>query len=179
MHNPTAGTKGHDKGSIVDALQLADLALRQVRELPYGRQRLVEIAIALAQRPKVLLLDEPAAGVPSSESHLILDVDASDTGLLEVLDGADNIEFIAVSSVRISDHRHIDRSDHPNGVGDHLRGCEQAEIGKTARGSGACSGHIHRGKTGLFGEFCRQAVTRDHARPWHLVPPPHANSPSQ
>jgi branched-chain amino acid transport system ATP-binding protein len=58
----------------LDSLQLADLALRRVRELPYGRQRLVEIAIALAQRPKVLLLDEPAAGVPSSESHLILDV---------------------------------------------------------------------------------------------------------
>src|SRR5262249_15840392 len=36
--------------------------------------RLVEIAIALAQKPSVLLLDEPAAGVPSSESHLILDV---------------------------------------------------------------------------------------------------------
>ncbi len=45
-----------------------------MRELPYGRLRLVEIAIALALRPKVLLLDEPAAGVPSSESHLILDV---------------------------------------------------------------------------------------------------------
>ena len=45
-----------------------------MRELPYGRQRLVEIAIALAQQPRVLLLDEPAAGVPSSESHLILDV---------------------------------------------------------------------------------------------------------
>jgi branched-chain amino acid transport system ATP-binding protein len=41
--------------------------------LPYGRQRLVEIALALAARPKVLLLDEPAAGVPAAESHLILD----------------------------------------------------------------------------------------------------------
>ncbi len=58
----------------LESLQLADVALTRVRELAYGRQRLVEIAIALAQRPKVLLLDEPAAGVPSSESHLILDV---------------------------------------------------------------------------------------------------------
>jgi len=61
----------------LDSLRLVDDALRLVRELPYGRQRLVEIAIALAQRPRVLLLDEPAAGVPSSESHLILDVVAN------------------------------------------------------------------------------------------------------
>jgi branched-chain amino acid transport system ATP-binding protein len=58
----------------LEALELEADALKPVRELPYGRQRLVEIAIALAQRPKLLLLDEPAAGVPSSESHLILDV---------------------------------------------------------------------------------------------------------
>jgi branched-chain amino acid transport system ATP-binding protein len=58
----------------LESLKLGDDALKLVRELPYGRQRLVEIAIALAQRPRVLLLDEPAAGVPSSESHLILDV---------------------------------------------------------------------------------------------------------
>jgi len=58
----------------LEALRLVDDALKLVRELPYGRQRLVEIAIALAQKPRVLLLDEPAAGVPSSESHLILDV---------------------------------------------------------------------------------------------------------
>jgi branched-chain amino acid transport system ATP-binding protein len=38
-----------------------------VRELPYGRQRLVEIAIALAQKPRVLLLDEPAAGLSAGE----------------------------------------------------------------------------------------------------------------
>ncbi len=61
----------------LDALRLTDDALKLVRELPYGRQRLVEIAIALTQKPRVLLLDEPAAGVPSSESHLILDVVAS------------------------------------------------------------------------------------------------------
>ena len=66
------------KRSIIsNSLRLTDDALKLVRELPYGRQRLVEIAIALAQKPRVLLLDEPAAGVPSSESHLILDVVAA------------------------------------------------------------------------------------------------------
>src|SRR3989442_1626100 len=59
---------------LIETLALGDDALKRVRELPYGRQRLVEIAMAFAQRPKLLLLDEPAAGVPSSESHLILDV---------------------------------------------------------------------------------------------------------
>ncbi len=58
----------------LQSLELVADACKRVRELPYGRQRLVEIAIALAQRPKLLLLDEPAAGVPSSENHLILDV---------------------------------------------------------------------------------------------------------
>jgi len=58
----------------LQSLELVADACKPVRELPYGRQRLVEIAIALAQWPKLLLLDEPAAGVPSSENHLILDV---------------------------------------------------------------------------------------------------------
>src|SRR4029077_3499568 len=49
-------------------------ALRPVRELAYGRQRLVEIAVALGLDPKVFLLDEPAAGVPSGETSTIIDV---------------------------------------------------------------------------------------------------------
>jgi len=58
---------------LVEVLKLADVAQHRVSELPYGRQRLVELAIAIGLRPKVLLLDEPAAGVPSTESHIILD----------------------------------------------------------------------------------------------------------
>ncbi len=60
--------------AILDSLGLADAALTPVRTLPYGRQRLVEVAITLGLRPRVLLLDEPAAGVPAADSLVILDV---------------------------------------------------------------------------------------------------------
>ena len=53
---------------ILDALMLGAVCHRPARELAYGQQRLLEIALALASRPKVLLLDEPAAGVPRDES---------------------------------------------------------------------------------------------------------------
>jgi branched-chain amino acid transport system ATP-binding protein len=60
--------------ALLERLRIADDAAMLVRELPYGKQRLVEIAIALGLQPSVLLLDEPAAGVPSAESAIILDV---------------------------------------------------------------------------------------------------------
>ncbi len=53
---------------ILVRLRLGESCYQPTRELPYGRQRLLEIALALATRPKVLLLDEPAAGVPQEES---------------------------------------------------------------------------------------------------------------
>jgi branched-chain amino acid transport system ATP-binding protein len=59
--------------SILQKLKLAETAKRRVSELPYGRQRLIELAIAIGLKPEVLLLDEPTAGVPSAESHIILD----------------------------------------------------------------------------------------------------------
>jgi branched-chain amino acid transport system ATP-binding protein len=58
--------------SLLAGLGLAEDAAVRVADLPYGKQRLVEIAIALGLRPKVLLLDEPAAGVPSQETEKIL-----------------------------------------------------------------------------------------------------------
>lgn len=56
---------------ILHILGLTELAQLKVSEIAYGQQRLLEIALALALRPKVLLLDEPAAGVPQSETARI------------------------------------------------------------------------------------------------------------
>jgi branched-chain amino acid transport system ATP-binding protein len=63
--------EAHD---LLDQLRLGAVATRQTRTLAYGQQRLLEIALALATRPKVLLLDEPAAGVPKDESAMLFSV---------------------------------------------------------------------------------------------------------
>ena len=57
---------------ILDRFHLTDVMYERTGHLPYGKQRLVEIALAIACRPRVLLLDEPAAGVPEDERHEIL-----------------------------------------------------------------------------------------------------------
>ncbi|MCH4542439.1 MULTISPECIES: ABC transporter ATP-binding protein [Brucella/Ochrobactrum group] len=56
---------------ILEALGLLHLRQLRVSDIAYGQQRLLEIALALALRPKVLLLDEPAAGVPQSDTGRI------------------------------------------------------------------------------------------------------------
>jgi len=58
--------------AVVDQLGLGPDRHRRVAEIAYGRQRLVEIGIALALEPKVLLLDEPAAGIPAGEVGILL-----------------------------------------------------------------------------------------------------------
>ena len=56
---------------MLQTLGLTALMHRKVSEIAYGQQRLLEIAVALALKPKVLLLDEPAAGVPQSDTGRI------------------------------------------------------------------------------------------------------------
>ena len=57
---------------LLERFHLADVMHERTAVLPYGRQRLLEIALAFACKPRVLLLDEPAAGVPEAERHEIL-----------------------------------------------------------------------------------------------------------
>jgi branched-chain amino acid transport system ATP-binding protein len=59
-------------GATLDMFRLGDVAGEDTSTLPYGKQRLLEIAVAVAAKPRVLLLDEPAAGVPEAERHDIL-----------------------------------------------------------------------------------------------------------
>jgi branched-chain amino acid transport system ATP-binding protein len=54
--------------AVLAMLRLEADADVETRQLPYGKQRLLEMALALATRPSILLLDEPAAGIPTGES---------------------------------------------------------------------------------------------------------------
>ena len=75
-----AGSKGiviEESVDILNRFNLADVMDERTATLPYGKQRLLEIALAIACRPNVLLLDEPAAGVPEAERRGILDVVAA------------------------------------------------------------------------------------------------------
>jgi branched-chain amino acid transport system ATP-binding protein len=69
------GTRDDVNAEIAETLSrfhLLEVMNEPTAKLPYGKQRLLEIAVAIAARPRVLLLDEPAAGVPESERHDIL-----------------------------------------------------------------------------------------------------------
>ncbi len=70
---------------LLESLHLLQEADALTRNLPYGKQRLVEIALALATRPKILLLDEPGAGIPSAESAELFGVIAGLPGGVTIL----------------------------------------------------------------------------------------------
>jgi branched-chain amino acid transport system ATP-binding protein len=89
-HNWWRGLAAHagaidEAAAILGSLKIP--AEKQTSEMPYGQQRLLEIALALATRPRVLLLDEPAAGVPKDESQALF-------GAIESLSGELTILFI-------------------------------------------------------------------------------------
>jgi len=74
-----------EAAAILRSLRLLEFATMRVAELPYGKQRLLEIAMAMAARPRILLLDEPAAGVPEDESGELFEVIAEMPGDISIL----------------------------------------------------------------------------------------------
>jgi branched-chain amino acid transport system ATP-binding protein len=63
-----------EMGRLLDLVGVASYAERKARELPEGQRKLVDIALALALKPKLLLMDEPTSGVASSEKLEIMDI---------------------------------------------------------------------------------------------------------
>ncbi|HEY0526765.1 MAG TPA: ABC transporter ATP-binding protein [Stellaceae bacterium] len=81
----SAAEVADDVAALLDRFALADVMTEPTAALPYGKQRLLEIALAIACGPRVLLLDEPAAGVPEAEREGILDAVAALPGDVTVL----------------------------------------------------------------------------------------------
>jgi branched-chain amino acid transport system ATP-binding protein len=78
-HNLWSSMAGYGRvieeaAALLERFGLSSVMGERTAILPYGKQRLLEIALAFASKPRVLLLDEPAAGVPEDERHEVLSI---------------------------------------------------------------------------------------------------------
>ena len=136
-HNWWRGLAAHRQAIDEAAGILASLhvpAARETRELAYGQQRLLEIALALATRPRVLLLDEPAAGVPKDESAALFTAIESLSGELTILfiEHDMNVVFRFASRIIVMVGGRILVEGTPDEVGRDPR-VREVYLGKQAR----------------------------------------------
>jgi len=121
--------------AILSSLALATDCLRMTRELAYGQQRLLEIALALATRPRVLLLDEPAAGVPKDESAALFAAIAGLSRDLTVLfiEHDMNVVFRFASRIIVMVGGRILVEGAPEEIADHAQ-VREVYLGKAKHG---------------------------------------------
>jgi len=89
--DPALVEEAHD---ILDKVGLADRVDAEAKSLPYGARRALEIAVALASRPKLLFLDEPTAGLGSDGRARLADLVRKLKGILTIVIIEHDMEFL-------------------------------------------------------------------------------------
>ena len=89
-------------GEILTTLHLQHAALTTIEVLPYGVQRMIELGIALALESRLLLLDEPAAGVPGTDVGIIFDAIARLPASMAILLIEHDIDIVFRFAARIA-----------------------------------------------------------------------------
>jgi ABC-type branched-subunit amino acid transport system ATPase component len=116
---PRRGLEDHVAASALRRLELEPLAHAPVAELSVGQRKLVGLARALAARPKLLLLDEPAAGLDSRESRLLGErlhvIAESGTGLL-LVDHDMDLVLSVCDRIYVLDFGHVIAHGRPEAV---------------------------------------------------------------
>jgi branched-chain amino acid transport system ATP-binding protein len=137
MFKPSGTYRKHyaEAHALLVEMQLGAAASRSVRELAYGQQRLLEMAIALALKPRVLLLDEPAAGVPTGESALLMEVLErlpADVAVLLIEHDMDLV-FRFADRITVLERGHVVCEGNPDDVArdDHVRAIYFGEGSRT------------------------------------------------